>query len=170
MTEYIPNINKIYACLKQMHYQTMLEKRGYITAEALKNALQGVGTKQNSGVVREFSDFLDEKSKCVGISFSSSTLTRYRVAYKYFKKFVMEKYSADDIQFNKLDLEMVETYALYQKIDLRLPPSTIKVNIKPLRTLAMRAFHRGHLRQDPFFDYRHEKIISKRKWISNDEL
>ena len=148
----------------------MLENRGYITAEALKNAMQGVGTKQNRTVVREFSDFLDEKSKCVGISISSSTLTRYQAAYKYFKRFLNEKYVLDDIPFSKLDLEMIETYVLFQKIDLRLSSSTIKVNMKPLRTLALRVFHRGTLRQDPFFDYKYEKILKKPKWISNDEL
>ena len=151
------------------HYQTMLENRGYITAEALKNALQGIGTKQNS-VVQAFTELADEKSKSVGILITDSTLVKYRVALKHFKDFLIDKYSVDDVPFGKLDIEMIEAFALYMKIDLRFSPCTVRVNMKPLRTLVKRAFHRGFLRQDPFFDYRHEKIINKRRWISYDEL
>jgi len=151
-------------------YQDLLEEKGYVTAISLKNALQGAGAKQNSSVVQEFSDLVYEKSKSVGILITGSTLVKYRVALKHFKDFLMSKYAVDDIPFGKLDIEMIETYALYMKIDLRMSPSTVKINMKPLRTLVKRAFHKGFLRQNPFFDYRHDKITDRRKWISYDEL
>jgi len=163
---------KIEVCKSELsgHYKTMLENRGYVTAEALKNALQGVGTKQNSSVMREFSDLVEEKSKSVGILITQSSLVKYQVAYRHFKEFLMEKYAVDDIPFGKMDLEMIEEFALYMKIDLRMLPNTVRVNMKPLRTLVKRAFHKRLLRQDPFFDYKPEKIIGKRRWISYDEL
>ena len=44
------------------HYRNMLENKGFVTAEYLKNALRGMGTNQNS-VMQEFSLFLEEKRK-----------------------------------------------------------------------------------------------------------
>ena len=32
----------------ESHYRTMLENKGFVTAEMLKNALRGIGTHQNS--------------------------------------------------------------------------------------------------------------------------
>jgi integrase len=151
------------------HYQTMLDSRGYVTAESLKNALQGIGTDKNT-VMREFTDLMNEKSKSVGILITKSTMVKYRVAIKHFRNFLMEKYAVDDISFGKLDIELIESFVQYMKVDLRMSPNTVRISIKPLRTAAKRAFHRGVLRQDPFLDYKPEKIISKRRWISYGEL
>jgi site-specific recombinase XerD len=76
----------------------------------------------------------------------------------------------EDLPFGKVDIELIESYARYLKIDLRMSPNTVKINMKPFRTLVKRAFSRKLLRQDPFFDYRYEKSISKRRWVSQDEL
>ena len=151
------------------YYKNMLDNRGYVTAESLKNALQGIGTKQNS-VMQEFSDLIDEKAKSLGIVIMDSTLVKYRGAFKHFRNFLTEKYAVDDIPFCKLDIELIESFARYMKIDLLMSPNTVRIYMKNLRTLAKRAFHKRLLRQDPFFDYRPEKIINKRRWISYDEL
>jgi len=150
-------------------YQNLLEEKGYVTAIAIKNALQGIGTRQNS-VMQAFTDLVEEKSKSVGILITDSTLVKYQVAFKHFKDFLIKKYGVEDISFGKVDIELIESYARYLKIDLRMSPNTLKTNIKSFRTLVKRAFSRKLLRQDPFFDYRPEKTICKRRWISNDEL
>ena len=151
------------------HYKIILEQKGYVTAESLKNALQGIGTKQNT-VMQEFSDLVDEKSKSVGILITGSTLVKYKVAIRHFKDFLNEKLNVDDIPFGKLDIELIESYVRYMKVDLRMSSNTVRINMKPLRTVAMRAVSRKLLRQDPFFDYVPEKRTHKRRWISQDEL
>jgi hypothetical protein len=107
------------------HYQTMLDSRGYVTAESLKNAMQGIGTDKNT-VMREFTDLMNEKSKSVGILITESTMVKYRVAIKHFRNFLMEKYAVDDIPFGKLDIELIESFVQYMKVDLRMSPNTIK--------------------------------------------
>ena len=152
-----------------VHYQNLTEEKGYVTAEVLKNALQGINSKHTS-VIRAYNELVEEKSKSTGILIVKSTMEKYRTAIKHFKNFVKEKYGVDDIPFGKADIELIESFALYQKIDLRLSPDTIRINMIPLRTLIGRAYKRKLIRQNPFFDYRPEKIITKRRWISQDEL
>jgi integrase len=151
------------------YYKSMVGNNGYVTAESLKNALQGIGTNQNT-VMREFSDLIDEKNKAAGIMITDSTMVKYRVAYRHFRDFLKEKLDVVDIPFGKLDIEFIESYVRYMKIDLRMSPNTVRTGIKPLRTVAKRAVSRKLLRQDPFFDYVPEKIQHKRRWISQDEL
>jgi site-specific recombinase XerD len=150
-------------------YRNMLENRGYVTAESLKNAMQSTGTKQNS-VIQEFTELLEEKRKSAGILITESSLVKYRVALKHFRDFLLDKLSVDDIPFCKVDIELIEDYACYLKIDLRMSPNTVRINMKPFRTLVRRAFNRRFILQDPFFDYVPEKIMPKRRWLSHDEL
>ena len=41
------------------HYKTMVEDKGYITAESLKNALRGIGTNRNT-LMQEFAELVEE--------------------------------------------------------------------------------------------------------------
>jgi integrase len=151
------------------YYKSMVGDCGYVTAELLKNALQGIGANQNT-VIQEFATLIDEKSKAVGILITDSTMVKYHIAFRHFKDFLKEKLDTGDIPFCKLDIELIESYVRYMKVDLRFSPNTARINIKPLRTVAKRAVSRRLLRQDPFFDYIPERIEHKRRWISQDEL
>jgi integrase len=151
------------------YYKSMVGNSGYVTAESLKNALQGIWTNQNT-VIQEFAALIDEKSKAVGILITDNTMVKYHVAFRHFKNFMKEKLDTTDIPFGKLDIELIESYIRYMKVDLRYSSNTVRINIKPLRTVAKRAVSRKLLRQDPFFDYVPERIEHKRRWISQDEL
>ena len=164
-------INKQIGTLKselKQHYRNMVNQ-GFVTAELLKNALRGIGTVQNT-VMQEFAELVEEKRKSIGIRIVASSYGIYPAAYRHFKGFLKHKYNADDILFSMVNGAMVEEYDYYLKIDARLSPRTAKSTMKPFRTVAMRAFNKGLLRNDPFFDYSFEKIISNPRWLSHDEI
>jgi site-specific recombinase XerD len=153
----------------EKHYDNMLENRGYITAEMLKNALRGIGTHQNT-VMQEFSNFLEEKKKGIGIKNSENTYIQYCKGYQHFKNFLKKKLKVNDIPFGKVDIALIEDYAYYLKVDLKLSAWSVHSFIAPLRTTVKRGFNRGLLRQDPFFDFTQEKIIEHRRYLSGEEL
>ncbi|PXV60130.1 site-specific recombinase XerD [Dysgonomonas alginatilytica] len=151
------------------HYKHMVEENGYVTAEALKNALKGIGTK-NTSLMQEYGELVEEKRKSVGVKITESTYVVYPNAYKHLKKFLVEKYSIEDIPFGQVNIAFIEAYAYYLRIDLKMTPRTVKANMIPLRTTIKRAFNKGLIRQDPFFDFIPERIIPKRPWLTNDEI
>jgi site-specific recombinase XerD len=151
------------------YYKTMVENYGFVTAELLKNALRGIGTSQNT-VMQEFADLVEEKRKSVGIRIVASSYCIYPAAYRHFKGFLRHKYNADDIPFNMVNIAMVEEFAYYLKIDARLAARTARSTMKPFRTVVRRAYNKGLLRNDPFFDYVPEKILSNPRWLSHDEI
>ncbi len=151
------------------HYKTLVNDSSYVTAESLKNALRGIGLNQNT-VMQEYVSLVEEKRKSIGIRIEASTYPVYPTALSHFKDFLQEKYGVDDIPFGKVDVAMIEALAYYLKIDLRMTPRTVKTNMVPFRTIVKRAFHKGMIRQDPFFDYVPERIMPKRPWLTNDEI
>jgi site-specific recombinase XerD len=151
------------------YYRAMLDDYGFITAELLKNAVKGIGVRQNT-VMQEFASLLDEKRKSIGIRIKENTYTIYPLAFSHFRNFLSSRYGVEDIPFGKVDIAMVEAYACYLRIDLHLSPRTVKSNMIPFRTAVTRAYNRGLIRQDPFFGYVPEKVFSKRRWLSGDEI
>ena len=151
------------------YYKTMVENQGFVTAELLKNALRGIGTAQNT-VMQEFADLVEEKRKSVGIRIVASSYCIYPAAYRHFKGFLRHKYNADDIPFNMVNIAMVEEFAYYLKIDARLAARTARSTMKPFRTVVRRAYNKGLLHNDPFFNYVPEKILSNPRWLSHDEI
>lgn len=151
------------------YYKQMVTNNGYVTAEALKNALKGIGVNRNT-LMQEFWELVEEKRKSIGVKIKASTFPPYPNAYRHLKNFLQEKHKVNDIQFSQVDIAFIEAYTYYLKIDLRMTPRTVKCNMIPFRTAVTRAFHKGLIRQDLFFDYISEKIIPKRPWLTMDEI
>jgi site-specific recombinase XerD len=86
------------------------------------------------------------------------------------KDILSKKYNVTDIPIGQVEIPVVEAFALYLKLDLRMTPRTVKCNLIPFRTCVTRAKHKGLIRQDPFFDFFPEKIRPKRPWLTNDEI
>ncbi len=151
------------------HYKDMVTNNGYVTAEALKNALRGIGVHRNT-LMQEFAELLEEKRKSIGVRITESTFPVYTNAYRHMKEFLQEKYNLIDIPFGKIDTPFVEAYFHYLKIDLKMTARTVKTNMNPFRQSVVRACNKGVLRQNPFFDFVPERVIPKRPWLSNDEI
>jgi site-specific recombinase XerD len=153
----------------EKHYRDILVNEGFVSAECLKNALRGIGANQNT-VMEEFSLFLEEKKKSIGIRISESTYIQYCKGYRHLRDFLMDRLNTGDISFGRVDIALIEDYACYLKVDLRLAAWSVHSFLAPFRTTVKRAFNRGLLRQDPFFDYTREKIIDRRRYLSGEEL
>lgn len=161
-------IEKLHTQLIE-YYKTLVESDGYVSAEALKNDLQGIGLNQNT-LMQEFSELVEEKRKSVGIKIQPNTYPPYISAFKHMKEFLQQKYGVSDISFGQVDITFIEAYSLYLKIDLRMTPRSVKSTMIPFRTCVTRAKHKGLIRQDPFFDYVSERVIPKRLWLTNGEI
>ncbi|MDB9152234.1 site-specific integrase [Parabacteroides distasonis] len=151
------------------HYKALVESKGYITAESLKNALRGIGTNKNT-LMQEFAELVDEKRNSIGIKIKESTYPVYPTAYRHMADFLSLKYNVADISFGKVDIAFIEAYSLYLKIELQMTPRTVRGNMIPLKATIRRAKNKGLIHQNPFFDYTPEKVILKRPWLTNDEI
>lgn len=151
------------------HYKNMVSKNSYVTAEYLKNALRGIGTRQNT-ILQEFAEYLEECRKSVGINKVYHTYRMYCVAYNHLRDFISSKYGVRDMTFGQVDFSFVESYDYYLKIDKGMTPRTVEGNILPFRRVVRRAINKEMVRQDPFFNYVPTRVRPKRRWLSNEEI
>lgn len=151
------------------HYKDMVNNNGYVTAEYLKNALRGIGTRHNT-LLEEFSEYLEDCRKGICINMVYSTYSMYRVAYNHMREFILFKYGMEDIAFGQIDYSFVESYDYYLKIDKGMTPRTVEGNVLVFRRVVRRALNKGMIRQDPFFNYVPTRVRPKRRWLSNEEI
>ena len=151
------------------HYKEMVNNNGYVTAEYLKNALRGIGTRHNT-LLEEFSEYLEDCRKGISIKMVYSTYHMYRVAYNHIREFILFKYGMEDITFGQIDYNFVESYDYYLKIDKEMTPRTVEGNVLVFRRVVRRALNKGMIRQDPFFNYVPTRVRPKRRWLSNEEI
>jgi Site-specific recombinase XerD len=150
------------------YYKILVNDNGYVTAETLKNAL--LGSLEQNTLMQEFALLVEEKRQAVGILIALHTYKNHCNAYRHLKEFMQEKYGVTDVPFARIDFSFVEAYIYYLKINLRLLPRTVKQTVAPFRKVVKRAFNKGMIQQDPFFDYRPERPAVKRRWLLMDEL
>ncbi len=151
------------------HYKDMVNNNGYVTAEYLKNALRGIGTRHNT-LLQEFSEYLEDCRKGICINMVYSTYRMYRVAYNHLREFILSKYGMEDIAFGQIDYNFVESYDYYLKIDKGMTTRTVEGNVVVFRRVVRRALNKGMIRQDPFFNYVPTRVRPTHRWLSNEEI
>jgi site-specific recombinase XerD len=153
----------------QNHYRNMLENRGFVSAEMLKNALRGIGTNQNS-VIQEFAGFIEDKRKSIGIKISEKSYLLYCNGFQCFKQFLCDKLKTDDIPFGQLNIALIEDFTYYMKVERQMTAWTVITFLKPLRSTVKRALNKGLIRQNPFLDYVPEKASNRIKYLSYSDI
>lgn len=78
------------------YYREILEEQGYITAELVKNAINGIGQHKRK-LLELYREYMEDYAKRVGVNRAPGTLKNHRKSYKHLQQFVNEHYGMDDI-------------------------------------------------------------------------
>src|ERR1035437_1405646 len=84
-------------------YTEMVDKQGYVTAELVKNALYGIGRKQDT-LLKLFHEHNQEFKIRVGVNRVEDTYSSYLLSYRHLFNFIRQKYDMEDIAIDKLNL------------------------------------------------------------------
>ncbi len=151
------------------YYNEILSEQGYITAELIKNAINGIGIRK-CNLLELYQEYIDELSKQVGLTRSWGTLHNHHSSYNRLKKFIQIYYKADDIAIRQLDYSFIEKYDYYMRVELKRSLSTIDGFTIMLKTIVRRAIAQGSILKNPFAGYSPEKAVKKRRHLEMDEL
>ncbi len=151
------------------YYNEILSEQGYITAELIKNAINGIGIRK-CNLLELYQEYIDELSKQVGLTRSWGTLHNHHSSYNRLKKFIQIYYKADDIAIRQLDYSFIEKYDYYMRVELKRSLSTIDGFTIMLKTIVRRAIAQGTILKNPFAGYSPEKAVKKRRHLEMDEL
>lgn len=151
------------------HYQKLIQLNGSTTANDVKNAFQGVASAQHT-LVKYYQNHNQEFFKRVGINREKSTAEQYEISLNHLIRFLRKKYNVSDVPFTKLDLNFIEAYDFYLRVELKRKSNTILGIVRPLRKMIKLAIAEGIIYRDPFDGYAPERPRAEQKYLTREEL
>ena len=167
-TELNRTLDKINVSINA-HHKEILENKGQVTAEQVKNTFQGIATEQET-LVRYFMRHNQEFKKRIGINRELSTYQQYDISLKHLIKFLRKKYNLSDIPFSSLDFSFITSYDFYLRVELQRKPNTILGITRTMRRMIKLAIHEGIITRDPFDGYTPERPKAEQKYLTRAEL
>lgn len=151
------------------HFQKLIQLNGSTTANDVKNAFQGVASAQHT-LVKYYQNHNQEFFKRVGINREKSTAEQYEISLNHLIRFLRKKYNVSDVPFTKLDLNFIEAYDFYLRVELKRKSNTILGIVRPLRKMIKLAIAEGIISRDPFEGYAPERPKAEQKYLTREEL
>jgi integrase len=151
------------------HYGRIKEKEGFVTAEMVKNAYQGVGDEYET-LLSAFDKFISDFSKRAGKDRSHATLLKYRITRNHLANFIKSNYKRNDVVMRELSEAFIRGFDIYLRTELSLSQSTVWMYTVPLKMIVTRAHCDGYLSRNPFAQYRISPGVREREFLTEKEL
>lgn len=144
-------------------YSTLLYKYGAVSAELLKNHLQGIGRNPMTLLALSAEELKEQKE-----SKSEGTCCNNRNSDKQLNSFV-RSLGEEDIPLTAISIEFFEDYRLYLKRE-GYAPATINSHLCWLSRLMYRAVSQGTIRFNPFEEVKYEAVERKPRFLSKGDV
>jgi hypothetical protein len=147
----------------------LLETGKEITAESLRDLLTGKKQKSKLLLVL-FKDHNEKVEALLGNGFEPNTLKGYRTTVKHLTAFIKWKYSAEDIELNKLNHAFITEFDFYLRSECKISGVSGAKYIKNLKKIVNSSLAHGWLQTNPFINYKSKVKAGERVFLTNDEL
>lgn len=168
----LTEINRTLDRLEQQvkaHYSRIVETEGYVTAERIKNALNGVGEKA-SNLLQLFQEHNTEFEKRIGVNRVYDTYYSYLLTYKHLSNFIRMKYNSEDVPLISLTHKFINDFDFYLRVEKRMQASTVLGHMIALKKIITRSINQGTLRRNPFMNYVAEQPLKKYRHLTEEEF
>lgn len=161
-------INRINLLI-HARYQELKEVQLEVSAQNVKNAMQGIASTQDTVLVH-FQKLNDDASLRLGIDLKESSLAEYRYSYRWLKTFLRKKLNLSDIPFKALTYSFIEEYYRYLRVEKKFKISTTVGYVVFFRKVVRNAVNQGILFRDPFDGFVPEERIREHKTLTRKDL
>lgn len=151
------------------HYDRIRRDLGFVTAEAVKNAVKGIGQKPTA-LLALFREHNEEFGKRVGIDRTKETLASYGNSYNHLAAFVRKEYGTEDVVLRSLDVTFYDTFDLFLRTDCGLGLKAVHEHLYRLKKMTRRAVGQGTLRCDPYRDLHPELPKRTSRHLKSEDL
>jgi len=153
----------------ERNYQKDIERHGYVTADGVKNAIQGVGS-EGVTLLKEFLLMKEEIKNGIGITHAQKTYYRYGNAYNVIRDFLKYKYNVDDIEFSRINKQFMEDFHFYLLTVRNFATYTLQNYIRFVKHTVERAVNKEIIYRNPVRRFYTDGRKSSRRWISREDL
>jgi len=135
------------------HYQEIMERDNFVTAEKVKNAFLGLEHRYHT-LMQVFRQQAGMKAK--------GTLLKYRTVYKHMQEFLDIRYHVKDIALKELTPAFISDFEMFLRTDKHCCTNTV--------WLYVIAINNEWLTRDPFREYEIKKEETTRSFLTKDEI
>jgi len=146
-----------------------LKTKSYITAESVKNRLDGIGEKETR-LLKLFKEHNEELYQRIGTDTTVATYNVYLFAYDCLSDFLKYKYDIEDIAINRVTLSFIKDYDFYLRNVRKMKDNSIYMLMTRLKKMLNRAAKQGTIKKNPFSEYSHGKSEMVCRYLQPDEL
>lgn len=144
-------------------YNILLYKYGAVSAELLKNYLQGIGRTPTTLLALSADELKAQRE-----SKSEGTCCNNRNSDKQLNSFVRSR-GEEDIPLTAISIEFFDDYRFHLKKE-GYAPATINKHLCWLSRLMYRAVSQGTIRFNPFEEVKYEAVERKPRFLSKGEV
>ena len=162
-------LDKLRATITK-HYQEIMERDNFVTAEKVRNAFQGLEYRKHT-LITLYDDFLTDYVQKVECGLKSKrTLQKYRAVYKHLKSFLQTRHHLSDIALKEIQPTLAINFETFLLTYCHLSHNTVWLYSFPVRMLMHRAVENGWLVRYPFSDYNISQQRPERVFLTKEEI
>ena len=130
------------------HYQEIMERDNFVTAEKVKNAFLGLEHRCHT-LMQVFRQHNEDYAKQVEAGMKAkATLSKYLVVYKHLQEFLNIRYHVKDIALKELTPAFISDFEMFLRTDKHCCTNTVWLYVCPLRTMVFIAINNEWLARD----------------------
>lgn len=151
------------------HYQTILERDNYVTAEKVRNVFLGKEEKAKT-LLQVFSQHNEQYALKVEKTATQKTYTRYELTKNRLAEYIHDKYNVEDITFREINVVFIEGFYLFIRENYPCTHNTAMKFIQRFRTVVLFAHNLGLITFNPFGAYKLKFEYVERDFLEQAEL
>ena len=168
------SLNNYLKAIKAKLYQKEAEllDRGFIiTAELLRDAyFDKVESLKEKTLFEVFEEHNREQEKLVGNGVSKATYWISVYTVRLLKEFVQQKYKREDLYLRELNLNFIQSFHTFLRIDKGMAQNSSTKHLKLLKKIVNLAVANSYMTTNPFITYKVEREPVEIDFLDEEEL
>ena len=168
------SLNNYLKAIKAKLYQKeaeLLERGFVITAELLRDAyFDKVESLKEKSLFEVFEEHNQEQEKLVGNGVSKATYWISVYTVRLLKEFVQQKYKREDLYLRELNLNFIQSFHTFLRIDKRMAQNSSTKHLKLLKKIINLAVANSYMATNPFITYKVEREPVEIDFLNEEEL
>ena len=168
------SLNNYLKAIKAKLYQKEAEllDRGFIiTAELLRDAyFDKVESLKEKSLFEVFAEHNKEQEKLVGNGVSKATYWISVYTVRLLKEFVQQKYKREDLYLRELNLNFIQSFHSFLRIDKGMAQNSSTKHLKLLKKIVNLAVANSYMTTNPFITYKIEREPVEIDFLDEEEL
>ena len=168
------SLNNYLKAIKAKLYQKEAEllDRGFIiTAELLRDAyFDKVESLKEKSLFEVFEEHNREQEKLVGNGVSKATYWISVYTIRLLKEFVQQKYKREDLYLRELNLNFIQSFHTFLRIDKGMAQNSSTKHLKLLKKIVNLAVANSYMTTNPFITYKVEREPVEIDFLDEEEL